>query len=516
MANPVNTSPIAFAAVTDNGKGVSLNGLPQEAWTVLSGSSSGGDVGKLFRAVPWLYRGVHLRANAVAKLPFQIETLAGDVIDESKNYQNKIGFLPNPRRLLYLAEASLTVEGCCYFERLRGARYGMQKGLAYLHPDSVTPNYDLYTGEILTFTRVTRGGVLDFPLKRIVYTFSIDPYVEIGRGTSPARAALVAAGVLDGVDTFVTTFLARGAIKATILTIENSDADPSDKAKLKAWWKQVAAGVKGAFAHHVVSGKVKPEVIGEGIDSLSNQNLTREKREDVATALGIPHSLLFSDAANFATAQQDDLHFYDKTIVPEAELIQDSWNGQYFEPLGYRLRFLPDTLDIFQEDENERSLAYKNYLDSGMRPSVAAVLLGLELPQGVTPEQLDSDWDRKQTMSLQIAQARAQSMVSQGGQENQDSRQDSRQESRQNPPRPEPDDDDEQDGRARALRDDLTRWQKKALKSAKAGDDPAGVAFTSDVIPAALASAIRGQLEGVNDAGVKAVFDSALEWEVYP
>src|SRR5690606_24181518 len=48
-------------------------------------------------------------------------------------------------------------------------------------------------------------------------------------------------------------------------------------------------------------------------------------------------------------------------------------------------------LSIFQLDEQERSVAYLNFIKSGMKPSIAAQVLGIDLPLGISYEELDKN-----------------------------------------------------------------------------------------------------------------------------
>jgi hypothetical protein len=61
------------------------------------------------------------------------------------------------------------------------------------------------------------------------------------------------------------------------------------------------------------------------LESLANTELTAVRREDIATAMGIPQTLLFSTGAGGlgggGVVTQDEKHFYDKTIRAECELI---------------------------------------------------------------------------------------------------------------------------------------------------------------------------------------------------
>lgn len=109
------------------------------------------------------------------------------------------------------------------------------------------------------------------------------------------------------------------------------------------------SGVRKAFGIELISGKITATTIGYALKDLATTELSMSKREDVSTALGVPQTLLFSNAANYATASQDDLHFYDKTIKPFAFRLQNALNKQVYQPLGYFLKFHPERMAIYQE-----------------------------------------------------------------------------------------------------------------------------------------------------------------------
>lgn len=368
---------------------------------------AGGDgVHSAYQSVAWLFRGVSLIAQAVASLPFVIDaypsagpeqapkkagkksaTVKSDSeVDNSTDYKNAVGFLPHPKKLLKLIAACIVLTGRAYL-RKEANRFAQVKqtysGLRWYNPYTIKPEIDEEKG-LIGFTRKVNGKEVKIALDQLVYLWEEDPFVEVGPPTtSAAQAALAAAGVLMSLDQFVQAFFERGAIKATILTIEGNPPS-GEKERIEAWWQRFVKGMKNAFASKVFSAMVKPVVVGEGVKELENQELTTAKREDIATAIGVPQSLLFSNATNFATAQQDDLHFYSKTIIPLAELIESTLNEQLLMPLGYRIKFLPDTLDAFQEDETERAQALASLVSAlGERNrGVALEMLGFELPEG--------------------------------------------------------------------------------------------------------------------------------------
>ena len=143
----------------------------------------------------------------------------------------------------------------------------------------------------------------------------------------------------------------------------------------------------------VQADAVKPVVLGEGVKELSDSELIKEKREDIATAAGIPVTILWSTQGaglgSTGVTESDERKFYEQTVVPQARFIQGVLNEQIFGPMGLKWVFRPETLDVFQEDEGERAQAVVHYVSAGMRLGVACQILGVELPTGMEYDNLD-------------------------------------------------------------------------------------------------------------------------------
>ena len=487
-------------------KAVSINNLPPEAWTRISGGGVIGqdkDVRDYYVRVPFLSRAVRLRATAISSLPFAIVNDSGVEIDTSEDYQNEVGFLPNPQKTLELIESSLFLTSKAYlFRQYNRARdVGLDSltktlDLRYLMPTTIKPLFNDdeeqgALGELIGFERQMRNRTLYLTPEDLVYFWQLDPYVEIGPGgNSPAVAALSASGVLFNVDSFASTFFERGAVKVTLLTAKGP-VPPPERDRLKKWWGRLFQGTKSAWEMDIVQADaIEPVVLGEGVKELSDSQLVKEKREDIAAAAGIPVTLLWStQGAGLGSAgvtESDERKFYEQTIVPQARFIQGILNEQVFEPLGLRWSFRPETLDVFQEDENERAQAVVHYVSAGMRLGVAAQVLGVELPEGMDYDDLDAQKEEDK-------EAAAERMPTFGG----------------NPQNP------QQNPQQEAMRADLGRWERKALNKGADCD------FESEHIPPDVMEQVKAALEGATtDEEVKAAFaapfrQAAWSWD-YP
>lgn len=465
-------------------KTVSLNDLPEEAWQYFTGGGdeASGNLQQYYKSIPWMFRGVDIRANAVVSVPFSIYR-GSDEIDNSEDYQNAVKVLPNLSALIGLIEMALTIWGYAYAKKDTNM-FGLQAGLRYWLPSSVSPDIDKKTGDI-KFIRMVNGTPKEFTTDEVVYFWKPDPYVEIGPPlSSPAKSAAAAAGVLFNVDKFAAAFFERGAIKVTLLTTKN--ILPQERSRLKDWWARLARGKDSAWQSDIINADaVTPVVIGEGLESLENTHLTESKRIDIAAGLGIPYSVLFSNASNRATAEQDDYHLYDKTIIPDCRFIASVINTQYLEPIGCRLVFKPEEMDLFQRDENERAESLVRLINALQNPEefmIATSILGYEIDDETTAKIIELIAQKKESREIMAALPRAQTIN----------------------PNPEPEEPSETQDNLRAI--DLEKWRTKALKRIKAGREAACQFESKHIAPVTMA-AIFGALEGAKtEEEVKAIF----------
>src|SRR3990167_2130834 len=287
-------------------KSIPLDQYPDDAWKWLSGKPDSEDTAnpeRYFRAVPWLYRGVTLRADAVASMPFTL--YKGETeYDTNAEWKNLVKFMPNPRLLFWLLEACLTLEPAAY---LFSDNVGKKRvRLRYILPDSITPGQNANPAERSKimgfdyFERSVNNAPKRFkPGEEVIYFWRPSPYVEQYAepgNESPGRAALMAAGVIANIDTFTAGFFKHGAIKVTLFKSEGMAE--SEAKRFENWWNNMISGVRNAFKTKILNAKsIEPVVVGEGLESLQDTGLTQQKREDIATALGVPQTKLFSSGA---------------------------------------------------------------------------------------------------------------------------------------------------------------------------------------------------------------------------
>jgi HK97 family phage portal protein len=469
----------------DGTKAIPLHAITQDtlnSWWWGTPVEGGNIMGALdaYRAVPWLFRAVDIRARAVAKMPYSL--YAGR---SKRDLRKDPQYTPLTRvlkRMFFLAEAGLCLYGAGYWTKED------ELSPRWLLPTTMTPEFSETQG-LTAFTRRVNGREFRIPTRQVLYVWLPNPAGELGPGQAPAAVALRAAGVLHNLDTYLESYFKRGAIKTTLLTVEGNPPK-AETDRLEAWWKAMVTGVRKAFQSVAIRSSVKPVVIGDSLRESISPEMTTQAREDVATALGVPHSLLFSNAANYATASQDALGFYTDTIEPEVELIEEQLNELWLAPLGLRIAFRPDMLEIYQQYELQKASA----IAAAVGQPVLTVAEGREL-LGYDPLPAPELTDSRTNAEMQRGKD-AKSISSTAN--NKEALCDSA-----------------------PLRlcvdpssvEDLRRWQRKTLKSLKAGGS-AAIGFESEHIAPEVAATIARLLqEAATPDEVKAIFANAREQE---
>ena len=422
-----------------------------------------------YQAVAWVRRCVEVRCNALSAIPVKYYRGKGST-ERQWEYADLMPYL------LWMSEAALQIYGAGYWLRLAN-QFGFEKGYRWLLPATMRPVYDKMRG-LTEFERTVNGEKETLSLDSVLYLWTPNLAAEVGPGKGWVSGVLTESTIATHMNKFASEFFQRGAMPGTLLSVEgNPSRDELDR--LEQWWRRFLSGVKRAWETVAVKASVKPVVIGYPTDQLAMPELLQAVRQQIAVAAGVPQTML-EDAANFATAAEHHQAFYSETIVPEATLIEAALNRQVFEPQGLRVVLDWQSLDIFQEDEAERAAALGQLVTAGIPLDLAMEMLGMDLPNQMTYEQLRERLEKEKEAGRAIAQQIA------SGQQQRDE------------PEEKPDPGEQ--------REELRRWQRKALKALKDGKG-AAVGFDSDVLSPADQAAIRVRLGAAeNEEEVRGAF----------
>ena len=449
----------------------------------------------LKRVLPWLAKATDMTALAVSELPFEI--MRGDeVYDTSTAWENRFGGMPSPQTLLYNLASSLCL-GRAYV--IPTVTSKLVVNLQYCAPQSVTP---YIRSDIEWFDRVTSYGSTaryypaydadDATREQMLYFWLPDADVECGPAESyPAGTALLSAELLTSVDRTLSIYAQRGFVPATILAGKGL-GNAADRLAAEKWWNRFLRGWTDTVAKIINAEMMTLIKVGAGLDELRGVygELNKQAIENIGTAYGVPAALFMSDMA-FASEVNPMIKVWYTTsqFVKIYRCIENTFNTQLLNRWGLKMAFRPETIDAFQEDEVQRAASFAQYVTSGIKRSVAAQMVGLELPVGVEYEDLDPEPEPEPEAPVVpvVAQPVAPPVVAE----------------EQEKPMP----------------GDMEKWMRKALKKLSAGSAACG--FESDEISVDENERITAALPACKtSADVRRVFENrpvdqikrALDW----
>ena len=338
----------------------SLSLLDSDAWRevfpeLFQGANRNPSLVTLYREQGFLRRCVDVRASALSDIPWSIHPEGGDdpIWTDDEEVPKGLSQIADLRHVLFEIESSLALLGQAY--RLKEVRQGEEMGLRLLPAQQMQPDTRRFSRGPVAYKRHVNGSTETFQPDDVVAVHYPDAFTD-RPPTGPGRAAKLDADVLHALSTFLESYMDRGLIKATILTVEGG-APEQERNRLEQWWNRWFAGANKGGQQKVINSAVEPKTIGDGLGEISDTDLVQQARQAISTALGVPHSVVMSDAANFATANADRLNFYQQTVIPDSRLIESALNDQYFRERGLRFEFHPDQVEALQAYELEKAEA---------------------------------------------------------------------------------------------------------------------------------------------------------------
>ena len=313
--------------------------------------------------VPWLAKAVSMTSNAVADLPFEIVKPSGEVVDTSSDWSNVVGFIDEPRRMMQLLASSLC-GGSAYLLPVKTTRRVIS--LQYAAPHTITP-YITANG-LEYFQRTTDKGQNDrIAPEDIFYFWLPDSDVEIGCPlTSPMSTSLIASELLASMSTTMKIYGDRGFVPAYIGNVKGMPSQ-EEKKKAENYLTRFLRGAYDSVVKLINSESLELIRVGAGMEELKGAytEIQQQAIEDIGTAFGIPAALFMSDKAFASEVNSLTRMWYEtSTFVTIYHTIEETFNAQILKPYDYRLQFKPESLNVFQEDENERAASVTAYTNA--------------------------------------------------------------------------------------------------------------------------------------------------------
>lgn len=338
-----------------------------------------------YAAVAWLRRCVDLRAGAVEAMPFTV----------LRNGENAHWPWPAIQErtiaaLLGLTERALCLHGAAYWFKVQNRRGGLL-GLRWLAPQTIRVLTDPAQG-LIGFERTIGAQTMTLSTGDLLYFWEDNWLGEIGPGKPVAEAALRAARLALWAQDYVSAFFERGGIPPIIIS---ADVLPQERERLETWWTALGKRAHSFWRAVVLGSEAKILQLSTPTGrELALPELLEETRKQIAVAFGVPQTLL-EDAANYATAVEHRRSFYAETVVPRCQMLAQVLNEQLLGPLGLELRFQPERLEIFQQEEIEKAQALVVLVQAGIAtPDEARAQLGLPVRELTAPASATADETR--------------------------------------------------------------------------------------------------------------------------
>lgn len=438
--------------------------------------------------IPIVRRGVDILAHSLVSIPYHIYR---DGSEDS--VEQEWPFDADFEQLLSETVKAYLLEGCGYWLKLKN-RVKTQ-GLQWLNPTSmITPKYDGMRDDGTTGIRFTQQATVAGSSETRTWTEAEMVYFrqwhiadDITPGVSVVRNIMDAANLHYYMTRYGKNTFETGAMPIVIMTAEGNPSEEELK-RGQGFFQRAMTGVANAMKVLVLRGVWKPQIISPPLNTLAMPELAAYALEQVALGFGIPQTML-TDAANFATAEAHDIQFWRNTVVPLAEFFEHIINTQLLNPMGLRLDFAEKEMDIFQEDESQRSKSLYNLVASSIPLAMSMQILGYDLPNEMT-------YDEFEVYLLAHPPVMLAGRPGPLAQENV-------------PPVT------DVTPRDAAAKSSLQAWQRMALNRAKQGKPLRE--FETDEIPPALKGAVSGALDAARTPGqIRQVFTNALTWQEYP
>lgn len=469
-------------AVLGNGKkDIDLVPLKSASYTLdalIRGENTGQTVYDYDKAVGTLFRCVRHIARALSSMPRQVERIEDNKViaqanfpqpelDEDGNLLSE-DILPFEiqltRALLRVGIALMTgSEAFLHLEKERG----FLRRVVWQDPRLIKPIWS--SGGLVRFEKQMKGRPLPIPPEDMCYIY-LPGISETKPDIPPAQVAMEDAGLVYHQKAFLSKFFEGGAMPTTLFFADD-EPPPEEKKRLRDYLYRAISGRMNAWGIDILSRRLHFEHLVPPLREMALREISSDAAFAICVAMGVPISVVYTNASRNSTSETDDLHFYTKTIIPYARDIEEVMNDTMFNPLGLRLRFRPDKLEVFEALEYQRQ-SMMNMI--GLTPDEQRVAAGY------APHNDDFDFGGdKEDDDAEISAAFEEKATRPFGLI---------------------------DAEWKCMQDDLALWERKVIKQ-WGKSHPLVVPFKSDYIPPAVEWMVRHRLStAASREEVKAAF----------
>lgn len=456
-------------------------------WTEFFASGGGqGNTTSAYATIPLVYRCTRMISDALSSVPVHVYKGEKEVDFPFRDF--------DVADWTWKTTASILLMGASYTVKVVN-QSGKVLDLKWLLPTTVKPDVisttdgDKTTASII-FKRTGNiiGGKESYSESEMLYIREFSMKDDFTPGISAAGVALTDANLIKYLTRFASYYFEQGAMPLTILSIDKT-TQQAEVDRVENKFKSITQGLRNAWKVMVMRGgkDMAPFTITPPLSDMVMPELYGQARRTVAGAFGIPQSML-EDSANYATAKEDKLSFWQNAVKPRGIQLASALNKQVLKPMGLTCEYAFDEMDVFQEDEANRAGSLAQLTSAGVPLLIAMDILGYDFTEEQKAEILEAT---KKPEPVPPVVVNTPPVV----------------DTTPVPPVP---------PTREAIRSALFNWKKSALAAVKTGHD-ADIDFDHPAIDEHVADRIHDGLKASKTADdIHALFKNAQEWTKGP
>jgi HK97 family phage portal protein len=466
----------------------------------------------------WVYSALNLIANRVSArdaLP-EVKQRVGDELEDMGNHEFE-RLLQRPNSLM---TGSYLLRYTAWWYGLLGNAYifiataapgrGEPQELWPLPANMMRPLPETLRNSVLTGQPVvdyeyTVGGERQtLPGENVVHFRYPNPF-DWWQGLSPLTAALLPVQTDLAQARWVRDYFRKdNAVPTALATLPEGITETDFDVIVEQVKEQIASGARILFTR---SGDMTLQTLTHTLEQMQVIASRTFSRDEIDRVYGIPQGLI-SGGLSGDSRLAAEISFSRNTVQPTCDYFADVWTEKIGPYYGDDIVLV--ARDVVPQDRALDVAEYTQYAqDRTINENRAELELDeIEHPLAEIPVRL-LQYIAPQYATLDGKEKPAAAVESTGGGDGGDD----------DPPgvgniagqvTPEQEA-AAQAARSIAIRAEMDRWERVALKEAKAGRNPAERPFNSDVIPDTLRDSVIASLQGADAETVKAVFDGAMQ-----
>lgn len=313
----------------------------------------------------WVYRCVEVRKSAISRMPWQVVDMQTKQVTPS--HPLSVAIKRNRQKFFKKVEQSQLLYGETFIEVGRND-YGFRSDLFWLNNNGMAVL--IGSGQIVgyAYTAMQGGSPQNFEPDEVAFMRTDNPFNDL-RGMSPTEVIMDEVAIDKDVARVVRSYYANDT-RVGVLLIPKRDLQPAESERFMATWKAQNQGVNKAGKPVLMPYDISVERMQEPA-TLDDVQLRESTRREICAAYGVPLALAGAwDDANYDSVDTQRKSFYEETIIPECDSIQDFINADimpHFDDSGrYEFRFNYTSILALTEDAKAKNDIYSNRLVSGL------------------------------------------------------------------------------------------------------------------------------------------------------